>query len=274
MPTTAAVLLEIAKALRCLSYGTATGGSSTTLVDLSASRPTGYYDRGTIFFLSGNNAGRTAVITNWNATTHTFTFVTPGAACAIGDEYAALDPRYPRSLLVDALNRALVEIGPFATNNTSLTSLVDTVDYALPSGVYNVLRVERATATAAPYGWKIHYQWREVNGRLYFLDHAPAEGYLLRLWHEAPHLRAITDDMMSDVAVDEMAYYTATVTDNAHPALLAAIAAYYVVSQRLTISGNDERLKDFARELQVLEQMARTKYPVQRMERDPIMAFI
>jgi hypothetical protein len=111
MTTLAAAILSCAKALGDVIGGTATGGSGTTLVDTGHSEPADYLTGGTIWFLTGNNAGKSAVITTWDPATHTFTFLTPGAACAAGNLYAACGPDYPRYLLVQSVADAYGVLG-------------------------------------------------------------------------------------------------------------------------------------------------------------------
>jgi len=84
MTTLASATLELARLVTDVITGVATGGSGTTLLDTARTEVDDYLTNGTIWFLSGNNAGKSALISDWDLATKTFTFVTPGAACAAG----------------------------------------------------------------------------------------------------------------------------------------------------------------------------------------------
>ena len=261
MATTASILLKIAEFLRDLRYGTATGGNATTLVDTNLDEPTNdYFNNGTIWFLSGNNIGKSAVITDYNSTTHTFTFVTPGAACAAADRYAILSPDYRREALVSALNTALAMLGPFDGVDETLDAAADTESYAIPSGIVNIKRMEYATASTSPYGWKIDFHWRELGGRVYVDKTTMNElsgyvGYPIRLYGEKPHASVWAD---ADV-----------ITDTIHPSRLALEAAYYAALTRSGMAENtDGATKNTLERLAAMRQATPAK--VYHMAKDPI----
>src|SRR5512138_2145230 len=123
MATTESLLLKIAENLRRLRYSSATGGSTTTLIDTTMDEPDQYLNGGTIFCISGNNAGKSCKVTTWTTSGTTFTVPTQSAAFAAGNAYAVCDNKYPREALVAALNRALSELGPFDAKDESLTTV-------------------------------------------------------------------------------------------------------------------------------------------------------
>lgn len=190
MTTFAEATLELAKLLMQVGQGTATGGNGTTLVDTARAEPNAWFTGGTIWFITGNNAGKSAKITTWDLATKTFTFVTPGAACALGDRYFAAPIDYPREQLWQAINQAYTTLYKVPTAYTLATfvTVANQESYALPTGasaVFDVLRVEIAYNTDSPYEWVKQYNWHELAGRIYF-----SQGYIpdvsdkpIRLWY-------------------------------------------------------------------------------------------
>lgn len=250
-------LLDLAQTLRGVRFGTATGGSTTTLVDTGLSDPNDFYNGGTIFFISGNNANKSAVITDWNSTTHTFTFATQTGACAAADRYAAIHNIYNRDTLVEAINQALEDLGPFTATNTALTTIADTEAYTLPTGVSAVKKVEIATSTTAPYGWYELRQWREVNGTLYINENVePWAGYTIRLWYEADHTYTTTD--------------AGTLNVDIHPEVLKWVAATKALTNRLGVTlGSEPQVQKMLEYAQVKAEEAKAKFPVMRVRKTP-----
>lgn len=91
MTTLFTATLELSKILQNTVESVATGGSTTTLEDSARGEYADYFDGGTIWFISGNNASKSAVIADWITTK--FTFATQAGACAAGNKYAASPAR-------------------------------------------------------------------------------------------------------------------------------------------------------------------------------------
>jgi len=252
-------ILATARLLKNYREGTSTSaGSTTTLIDSNLTYPDGYLVGGTIFFISGTLAGKSAVITAYNAETYTVGFATQTAAAASGIVYGVIPPDIPRGVLISSLNHALLELGPFITVDDTLDVDTDVEEYTLPTGVSNVLRVEEAQTDSEPYQWKRNFFWREINGELIFdPDKAPSnDGYAIRLWYAAPHgaIDADADDVTEQVSMT----------------LLAWTTAVYALLWRLNRVGNDDQIA--AEMLNNAKQealMAKMRTPVRRMNRDP-----
>jgi len=199
MTTLASATLELAKLVTDVISGTATGGSGTTLVDTARTEVNDYLTNGTIWFLSGLNSGKSALITTWDLTTKTFTFVTPGAACAATDRYSVIPRDYPRYQLRQAINQAIQEIGPLPTRNTALTTVANQLEYTLPAGVYHLLRVEVQESTTTDSDFYPNYHWEEMasEGKLKFdPGYAPSEtGMVIRLIYQAKQYTELTTDI-------------------------------------------------------------------------------
>ena len=199
MTTLASATLELARLVTDVITGVATGGSGTTLLDTARTEVDDYLTNGTIWFLSGNNAGKSALISDWDLATKTFTFVTPGAACAAGDRYSVIPRDYPRHQLRQAINQAIQEIGPLPARNTTLTTVAEQHEYTLPAGVYNLLRVELQESTSTDAEWIPNYHWEELasEGKLKFdRGFAPCEtGISIRLTYQTLQHTELTTDI-------------------------------------------------------------------------------
>lgn len=269
MGTLASATLDIARLINNVVEGTATGGSTTTLIDTGfpyrpnlSAPPDDFYNQGTIWFLSGTSIiGTTAIITDWAQSTTTFTFATL-AATASGARYAVCDRTYPRYVLRQAVNSVLAEIGGEDAENTSLTTVADQMTYDLPNGVYNVIRVEIATSLSAPYGYVEipTNKWREMNDDIVFEDfyQPTATGYTIRLTYRVP-LSELTSD-------------TGAIPDLYNSDWLRWAGAAYCIGWRIGQLRTDDPL--LVQELQRAEakaaQMAARHAPgLRRIERSP-----
>lgn len=145
--------------------GAATSGSATALVDtLADDWPDDHFNRGTLFFRSGANAGKTAIITDWAVSTHQFSFAAQTSAVAAADLYTACSASYNRQMLRNGVNQALKDMGRVMKIDKTLPIVSGQTSYTLPAGVSDVRRV-----SANDSGLEIvsHF-WREVDGTLYF----------------------------------------------------------------------------------------------------------
>lgn len=283
MATVFSILLETARDLGALRSGVATTGSTTTLTDPLMTAPDDFFNGGTIFFLDGDNGGRSAAVEDWTLSTHVLEFLVQPYTIARGDRYAVMDGKqYKREDMIAAINQALLEIGPFDRIDETLVGVDDQEFYTLPTGVWNVKRIE--IAAAATNVGAVHYQWRELGGKIRFLDNLPATGEVIRLIYEQVHWNVTlpTDEItdgMDDIIGDEVGYGGPMVsldidaiTDQAHPALIAWTAAMRAAEQRARIAANDERLKEFIQRAQLQAATLAAQFPVRRISRDPIMS--
>jgi hypothetical protein len=111
--------------LLSLASGTATGGSSTTLVDTSRGEASDYWNGSRIVFTSGSNAGVSRLITDYDGGTDTFTFTpaVPVGSISAGDDYhvrpwAAVDVAWWRQTQPNVLASGRVDatVGAMANN--------------------------------------------------------------------------------------------------------------------------------------------------------------
>jgi hypothetical protein len=256
--TLADILLKLAQNLKGLRYSTATGdGSSTTLVDAYMDEPDDYFNGGTIFFLNGVLAGKTAVITDWDEDTHTFTFRDASEAPLTDTQYAVFDANYKRDAMVAAINQALSELGPYPTITEDVTfvTVANQEAYELPTGVTDVRRVYVATSTTTPYNYAENVGWH-VNGGVLYLDmNTPSTtGFIIKLFHEEPHDYVSDDDD--------------PIMDCIHPDLLAWTAAVHALITRTGVAENSEpHTKEMLQFAQAMAQRMRGIHPIKHWQK-------
>lgn len=263
MTTLQGMTLDVATYLSRPYRGTATGGSTTTLVDTAlAVAGNDYFAGGCIWFLTGNNLGKSAAITSWTGATQTFGFATQSGACAAADRYAAGNRDYPRWKLQDAVNQALKSCGEVLKLDTSLATVADQMSYTLPAGVNDVRRVEVAMYTTSPYGYVPHYNWRTINGAIVFEEGSQPDtaGYGIRLWYMGDHAELTGDTDVVDASL--------------HPERVKWHAVLHALRWKMGIKGADDPLlAQMYGEAQQRAVEADNKYPILAMQRDPIHAY-
>lgn len=192
--------LEVAKIITSVQGPeVATGGSATTIINTGSYNPYAddYWNNGTIWVMSGNNAGKSAIITDWVQSTETWTFPTMTLLCAAADVYYVANKDYPQQILRQGVNVALQSISGLDYEDATLTTVADQMDYALPSGVYNVKRVEVAANTSAPYDYDVvdGAYWRTVGTNISLAEghQFTSTGYYIRLTYNIPSTAITTD---------------------------------------------------------------------------------
>ena len=229
--TLADIMLKLSIILKAARHSTSdSSGSTTTLIDSRMiGEPDDFFNGGTIWFKSGLLDGKTAVITDFDSNTGTFTFATQTAAVTNGVSYSAAGPMYSREDLVASINQALTSIGPLPAiyEDAAFITVEDQEEYTLPTDVSNVKKVFIASSLVAPYGWAENTGWFENNGSLWFDMEIPSTAdMLIRLYYDAPH---------AEVSLDADA-----ISDALHPDLVLWTAANYAVLNRAGVAENSE----------------------------------
>jgi len=227
MTTLADVMLDVAEILGGVRVGTATGGSTTTLIDTNRTEPAEYWLDGTLFLLSGTYSGVASRISAYSENTITVPS-TVGGAIVAGVQYAVAPPKYSFDQMQVALQRAIDEMGEAVTYDATLVVLASTHVYTLPTGVSGVKRVEVATSADSPYTYAPNYYWEENGGYLYFdPKKAPTTaGMKIRLWYRSPHA--------------SLSAYSTVVSPNVNMEWLKWMAVVNVYRDNISQTGKDD----------------------------------
>lgn len=250
------VIKRVAKQVMDARTGTATGGSTTTLIDTARDEPDDFFNKGLLLI---DHATPVIVkVTDFVQSTGTFTFATSTAVTA-ATKYTAVDERIPLDVIKTAINQALIEdIGQIMGVDESLVAADDTERYTLPESVYDVRRVEIGEEDE---DWDINYAWTEELGELRFTDSnsRPATGDTIRLHYVHTHDELIDlDDVLDDqVNLD----------------LIVHAACVYCLQWRLVhVRENEPSLPDKLSFHESRTMIARSRSKVRLLNRDPILA--
>lgn len=140
---------QLAVALGAIAEGTATGGSTTTLVDtVELTQDDDFWNGGTVWVTydaGGAGAapqGEYSVVTDFAASSDTATLrSTLTAAIAAGDRYAIARTRFPLGILIQKINEALVGVKIEKVDISTITVADGQTEYSLPSDVLELKEV-------------------------------------------------------------------------------------------------------------------------------------
>jgi hypothetical protein len=140
---------QLAVALGAIAEGTATGGSTTTLVDtVELTQDDDFWNGGTVWVTydaAGAGAapqGEYSVVTDFTASNDTATLrSTLTAAIASGDRYAIARTRFPLHILIQKVNEALVGVKIEKVDTSTITIASSQTEYSLPSDVLELREV-------------------------------------------------------------------------------------------------------------------------------------
>lgn len=260
-------MLDIARLCGPTVEGVASAGGATSITDTTALGTNAWQDgntddefNGGTAFIVTDTAGaapenETARITDYVASTGVVTVATGdfSAAPAASDEYSLT--KIPRSQLLDAINRALRDLGylPYE-DDASLDTAASTREYTLPAAAKKDLReVWIASHTSAPYDYEKQLNWRQVlnksTGDLVFTEQ-PRSGRNIRLVYCGPHAK-VDDD-------------ADTIHDMVPADYLAWRGAYHILLRRVQEEGRDTQ-----KSTGLMNQAA--EYAAQALARHPVI---
>jgi hypothetical protein len=247
------VTLRVAELCKNVRRGAATGGSTASLVDSGAAgRPDDYYNGGTLWIITGNNASKSLVITDFTASSGTFAFATQAEACAAGDTYVALPATFTRAGLIAALNAALADCSELqvandlAATGASAYLLSSTESGFFPSRTFRVDVIASGETEAKPHFW-----WTTLGTQLVFDKNPPAAGDTIRV-----HAYAIQPYVIS---VDN-----APISTSVDLARLAWLVVYYAC---IPLMQQAENTDPTVKELFGIANAMRTEFLVRRSGR-------
>ncbi|MDI6696837.1 MAG: hypothetical protein QME21_17450 [Anaerolineales bacterium] len=205
MTTLFTATLELAKVLGYVlsSVATADGGNGLNLIDSArVVEAEGFWNGGTLWITSGDQAGNSRKVRNFYQYIGLFTWLEPLAGQVVtGTSYSVISADWPKEMLIQFINQALQDMGDVPAIDTSLTT-ANTARYALPSGVYNIKRVEIAENVSSAYPYIRWLNWREIDGYLEFDLQSPEPGRTIRLTYEAKHATVSSDASIISDYVD------------------------------------------------------------------------
>jgi len=157
MTTLFEAVQKVGRKLVAVRTGTVDSGNATTMVDAMRYEGVDFWNKGTFLNLSNLTW---AHITNFVNGTGTFTHPTITANDA-DDKYMVIIPRYPLDSLIEGINAAIQECKIPKEDITSLDTITNTLEYALPTGVtrQTLRQVWVNTNTTAKPEWKLMRNW-------------------------------------------------------------------------------------------------------------------
>ncbi len=189
MTTVANIALAVAKEVMDVIEGAATGGSVSTLIDPALGAiPSDHFNNGRLWIKSGLLADKVLKVSDFTTVTGTVAFAAETSAVAAGDRYAIARSSYPWDQIVSAIGRALSQTRVTRLDST-LTGDGQTLSFTLPTGVYDVKRVEFEYTPITNSEKRISHHWEETHdGKLYF-DYgcAPSTGDTIHIYYKAQH---------------------------------------------------------------------------------------
>lgn len=160
------LITQVASKLGGGYNGSVTTGATTYLVDTKMKSVDGYFSGGTVIMRTGDNKGQCLYVKLHASSKLTFDALT--STIDAGDKFTAIPSTFTLEDILAEINLTLKEECKYVATDTTLTVTDDTLEYALPDGVSNVLRVEVATSADSPYNYKRNFWWREREGYIEF----------------------------------------------------------------------------------------------------------
>lgn len=196
MQTLADLTLAVARIVtpENLVSGAATAGATTSLTDtLNLTQQQQYFDKGILWIHSGDHAGKVLRVSGHNG--NKLSFDALGTAIAAGVRYSVVRNIYPYQQIKSAIMQALDDTHVDAKDDT-LTGDGETLEFTLPTGVYDVKRVwiKHPTDTSGLWDFQSTH-WREQDGKLKFdYGYAPNDDFKIEITHRGRHEELIDHD--------------------------------------------------------------------------------
>ncbi|MFA5378407.1 MAG: hypothetical protein WC455_21815 [Dehalococcoidia bacterium] len=189
MTTLAEVMLDVCRLVTSVQEGTATGGSTTTLLDTNLTRKQGMFNDGTLWMLSGTHKGKCLEIKMYGVGSVTLKDTLTGAITA-GDMYSiASGDHFPKWQLKQAVAHVLKITDVPAINIT----------HTAASGVCTLTDISDIRQVYVDD--KRNFHWEERAGKIYF-DDTEASGDLKLHYMKSAWDNTMTDTSAIDNAVD------------------------------------------------------------------------
>ena len=260
---------KVARKLGAVRESLATGGSTTTLIDLDhLIEADDFWVEGVIWILQTTDGlapiKEYSGIADFTLSTNLADLhETLTAAIGSGDRYAIGIHRYGIDALIGAVNEALLSMGLIPLVDKSITTVAGQTEYALPSTSFNldVRKVSEQRRTGAPddnewiklYDWDIERQVAGTPNKLIFVS-GPVGNRLLKIdfLDIHPELFVTTDALNENVHSDRVVYD----------------AAMFLLEHRLQDPADDD--PSILKQLERVETrgiLAKAEHPIQKPQR-------
>ena len=214
---------RVAREIGIVNESTATGGSTTTVIDtVFLTQEDDYWNLGGIWILrdaAGGGAapeGESGVVSEFTASNDTATIQTAlTVAVASGDRYAISDKRVPLRIIEQAINEALLDLGKIVVYDTTLSTADNQTEYTLPTTIQDVRQVfiqsittdENDNRYSEILNWSIIPSAAGVASFL-VLPYQYPSGYNLMIYHMAYHAEMLvgTAKLSEFVPVERVVY--------------------------------------------------------------------
>lgn len=217
--------LRTAVELGIIRQGTATGGSTNTIIDtnLLATLDDDYYNQGTAWITDSTDdaapKGEMDIVSGFVGSTGTATLQTGITAVAAGDKFAMGAPRYKLFELIQQINNALYMDGYIAVYDiTTLDTVAQQREYTLPAAASLDLRQVLIQTTQGDadrtiprplYNWEV----REVAGAADILvlndDYDAGHGIWLVYAAQHAELQDADDELNDHIHPDRIVFEAA-----------------------------------------------------------------
>lgn len=224
---------EVAKRATEFLQGTATGGSTTTLIDTNGlTNPDNYFDEAVVLMTSGTNNGLQRRVQTFTASTSTLTFYSAMTGAVASGATYELYRRFTPTDIDLAINRAINIAAPDFREKVRAvaTATQDTLQYAFPTGpeLYDkgLVAIEYQTYTDAakstwPYQrlsrdqYEILEDWQtSANIRTLQLRFNPTTNRLIRFVYDGPLGNVATGTERINLDLPELEWlYTQSVAE-------------------------------------------------------------
>jgi hypothetical protein len=196
--------LRVARLVTDILESTATAGDATTITDTARLvQQNQWFDRGTIWILTGNNAGKVGVVSSFGS--NVLTFPTMTLLNAVGNRYAVARSIYPYDQLVSAIQSALDETWVLteAVSDPAADVVGDGTEttFSIPGSRTGIVKIEIEDPNDDTNTYPSTH-WKEDGSNVVFSPgYAPLDDWIIHFYYKATHssLTAYSDTISAQI---------------------------------------------------------------------------
>ena len=216
---------RVAREIMVVREGVATGGGTTTIIDtVNRKEAINFWEGGSAWILydsAGLGAlpqGQFSRVSGFTATTSTLTLNTTLTAVAAGDRYAVAAKRFTLQDMIQAVNRAVMDIHVITEDITTVTTANNQSEYTLPIAADLDLRqvwLQSRKNDSDDNQWVELLNWRIQPNATGSADelvfpYALSSGYAVKLIYMAPHPQLVAySDALNESIHPQLVVYRA-----------------------------------------------------------------